>query len=61
MITKGKQIDDCSVLMADCVVIREAVLLAIQREFQRIIIRSNSQLVVNSVNNRIRVYKDIIS
>lgn len=39
---------------------REAILMAIQNGIQRVIIQSDSQLVVNSMNGKIEVLKDIV-
>lgn len=40
---------------------REAILMAIRRSVSRIIIQSDSQLVVNAINGKIGALKDIIN
>lgn len=56
IITNGKQIDDCPIIVAATLSVRETVLMAIQKN---IIIESDSQSVVNSINRKIMVPKDI--
>lgn len=47
--------------MAECVAVREAMVIAIQKKLQMIIIESHSQLVLNSTSSKISVPKDIIN
>lgn len=49
------------ILMAECLPTREAILLTIQKDLHRIIIQSDSLLIINFVNGKIHVLKDIIS
>lgn len=41
--------------------VREAILLAIHKDIRRIIIQSNSQIVVNTINDNISMLKDIVN
>lgn len=41
--------------------VREAILIAIHKDIRRIIIQSNSQIVVNSINDNISMLKDIVN
>lgn len=61
IMTKEKQIGDCFILMAEVLTIREAIMMAIQQNFQSIIIESDSQLVINSIHDKICVPKNVIN
>lgn len=52
---------DCSILVAGCLATREAILLVIQKCVSRIIIYSDSQLVVTSINRKIGVPEDVVN
>lgn len=60
-ITNDKQKDDCPIIMAACLTVRRIVLMAIQKNLKKIIIESDSQQVVNSINRKIMAPKDIIN
>lgn len=50
IMARSKRFRDSPILVVGCLGDREAILMAIQNSIQRIIIQSNSQLVVNSIN-----------
>lgn len=60
-IATNKRLEDCSILVAGCLATREAILLVIQKCVSRIIIYSDSQLVVTSINRKIGVPKDVVN
>lgn len=41
--------------MAECVAAREAMMIVVQKNLQKIIIESDSQMVANSINGKICV------
>lgn len=53
-------VKDRPILVTKCLTFREAILMAIQKNIQRIIIKSDSQLLVNLINGNNCVLKDII-
>lgn len=53
IMAKSKRLRDCPTLVFECLTMREAILMAIQKGKQRIIIQSNFQLVVNSLSEKI--------
>lgn len=61
ILARSRRLGDYTILVAKCLAVREAILMAIQRSIQRIIIQRDSQLVVNSTNGKIRVPKDNIN
>lgn len=58
---RGKRIGDCHIYVAECLAICEAIVMMIQKNLQKIIIGSDSQLIINSINDKASVPKDIIS
>lgn len=46
--------------MAECLDVREPIPRAIQKRIQRIIIQSDSHIVVNAINGKMGVPKEII-
>lgn len=56
----GSQIGDCSSLMAKCLTIREAIILAIKKNSLRIIIENNSQVVINAIHGQIPIPQNIL-
>lgn len=58
---RSKQIGDCPILVVECLPAEKAILMAIQKDIQPMIIQSDSQLVVNSINRKIEVPKIIIN
>lgn len=58
---KGKEICDCPIIVTKFLTIREAIVMMIQKNLRRIIIRSYFKLVVNSINDKAWVHKDIIN
>lgn len=50
-----------SILVAEYLVMREVIVMAIPKNHKRIIIQSNSQLIVNSIYGKIYVSKEIIN
>lgn len=59
IMANGKQIGDCPILAAVCFSIRKAILVAIQKNLQRIIIENDTKLVVYSVHDKISIREDI--
>lgn len=57
MVTR-KPLRDRTILVAKCLVVREAIWMAIQKGIQRFVIKIDSQLVVNSINEKIEVLKE---
>lgn len=41
--------------------VREAIIITIQKGFSQIIIQSDFQLLVNSINGKVRIPKDIVN
>lgn len=58
---KGKQIGACFIIVAECLVIRETLAMTGQQNLQWIIIKSDSQLMVNAILDKSYVQKDIIN
>lgn len=58
---KSKRVGDCSIIVAECFTVREALLVTIKKYIQRIITQRDSQLVGNSINGEICVPKDTIN
>lgn len=58
---RSKQIGDCPILAVECLAAEKAILMVIQKDIQPMIIQSDSQLVVNSINRKIEVPKIIIN
>lgn len=56
--TRSKKLD-CPILVDECLAVPEAILMAIQKGIQQIIIQNDSQLIINSINGKIRVQKDV--
>lgn len=54
---KSKRCGDCSILVVECLAGRQVILMALQNGIPLIIVQSDSQLVVNSVNEKIGVPK----
>lgn len=50
IMAKSKRIEDCSIVVAECLAMREAILMASQEDIQQIISQSDSQVVVNSIS-----------
>lgn len=59
IMAKGKCIGGCHILVVECVTAQEAM-ATIHKKLQKIFIESDSQLVINSINSKIRVSGDII-
>lgn len=59
--TRSKRLEDCPILVPECLAGREVILMTIQKDIQRIIIQNDSQLVVNSIYEEIGVSKVIIN
>lgn len=49
------RISDCAIIMAECLVVRVAIRKVSQKGIQWIIIQTDSQLTVNSINRKISV------
>lgn len=47
--------------MTECLVIREAIMMAIKKNFHQIIIESDSQKVINNIHGKISVLRDIVN
>lgn len=47
-----KRIGDCRILEIECLATGEAIMIAIRRNFQKIIIESDLQLLVHSTNGQ---------
>lgn len=58
---EDNQIGDYSVLVVECLAIREAIMVAIKKNFQGIITKSDSQLILNAIHHRIFVSRDIVN
>lgn len=58
---EGKRIGDCSILVAECLAIQEVLVMTTQNDLHRIIIESDSQLVINVVHGKRSIPKDIIN
>lgn len=50
-------IRDYAILVAECLVIQKVILKTTQKGIQRVIIRNDPQLVVNSINGKVHVPK----
>lgn len=59
IMAKSKRLGDCSIVVAECLAMCEAILMVIQNSISRIIAQSDSQLVVNSIKGKMGVPKDI--
>lgn len=59
VIVKNKNIRDCPILVTECFALREAIFMAIQKRIKKLIVQSRSLLVVNSINEKIGVPKDM--
>lgn len=59
IMASNKVIGDCPILQAECEAIHQAILMATQMDTDYI--HSDSQLVVNIINGRIAVPKEIIN
>lgn len=59
--TKEKQSGDFPVLFVEFLAIQKTIAIAIQRKLQWIIIRNDPQLVINSISDKICLYKYIIN
>lgn len=46
IMARGKQIGDCPISLVECLTVCEAILMAIHKNLHRIIIESDSRLVV---------------
>lgn len=56
VMSKSNQIDGCSILnMPECLTVREAILMIVQKNIHTIIIQSDSQFVVCTINDKISV------
>lgn len=54
MLTKDKKIGDCVIILTKCLTtMQETILMTIQKDIHRISIQNNSQVVVNSINDKI--------
>lgn len=58
---EDNQIGDYSVLVVECLAIREAIMVAIKKNFQGIITESDSQLILNAIHHIIFVSRDIVN
>lgn len=58
---KNKNIGDCPILVKECLALWEVVIMAIHNRIKRIIVQSDSLLVVNSTNVKTRAPKDIVN
>lgn len=45
---RGKRIGDCHIYVAESLAVSEAIVMVIQKNLQKFIIESDSQLVINS-------------
>lgn len=61
LMMESKSIGNCDILVAKCLVICEALLKASQKNTQRVIIQSDVQLFLNSINGKTHVPKDIVN
>lgn len=59
--TSTKRLGDCSILLAECVTVRQAAILTTKMHILKISIHSDSMIVVNAVNDKIVVRKNIIN
>lgn len=49
---KGKQVGNHPILVAECLAVRGTFRMAIQKRLQRVAIKKDIQLVVNSINRK---------
>lgn len=61
IMVKGKQTEDWPILVAECLDVEEASMMALQENIRRVIIQSDSQFVLNSINDKLCVPKEIIN
>lgn len=59
--TYNKKLGNCPILIAECEVVRCAILAAISMGYSKVYINTDSQIVVNAVKGRIPVPKYIIN
>lgn len=57
----NKSFGDCHILMEECEAVPEAILIAIKKNIPKACIHSDSQVVVNAINAKIGIPKDIIN
>lgn len=57
---RRKRIRECPILVIECLMIWEAIIMAMRKNFKRIIIERDFQLVVNSSNDKICAHKDTL-
>lgn len=61
IIAKSKRYGDSSILVAECLIVREAIPTMIQKGIQKVIVQNDFQLVFNFINGKLIVPKDIIN
>lgn len=61
IMTRCKRFEDCITLVPECLTIKKRFVWLSRKKIQRIIGQSDSQLIVNYVNKKIGVLKDIIN
>lgn len=61
MMQKGTQVGNYSIIVAECLAIQEPLTSVIKKTVIRIIIESDSQLIVNAINGKIFVPRDIVN
>lgn len=59
--TESKVFRDCTILATECLTIREAIRNVIRENLQWIIIKSDFEVIVNSINGKLNIHKDIIN
>lgn len=57
----SKRIGDCPVLLAECEALRQAVIMIVQMNMPRVCIQSDSLMIVNVINGKSTVPKEIIN
>lgn len=56
-----KQMGDCPVLLAECETLQQVIIMAIKIHISRVCIHSGSLTVINAVNGKLVVPKEIIN
>lgn len=57
----SKKLGDCSILVAEYEVVREAMMAAIMLGSLKVCINTDSQIIVNTVNGKVTILKDILN
>lgn len=59
--TMSMRIEDCTILFAECLTVRDAILTVIQKDILLIIVHCDSKAVVSPINGRSEMPQDIIN